>query len=477
MKTKTNSSLPRNSLPGALPAIVAAGLLAVIFANARGQITITVPPNTVQDFDGFVNASTSGTLTVTVGTSGTLNLNGFVSAPLLVKSGSGTLNIHGSLDAGMSLDVQQGTMTLDHSEELDDLVIGTIGTSGTMVVHAPLDVSGLTITGSGALDLTNSALVVRGGTESAITALVASGLHNGPSGYWDGPGIRSSAAAGDAPYLTAVGVLGSSQWGYWSFAGITGLTGEEILVGYTVYGDADMDGLVTGVDYGRIDTGFSGGLQGWYNGDFNYDGSVSGADYGLIDSSFPSCDTDGDGLPDWWEEFWLGGTASGHYDDGDLDYLTNADEFFYRTDPANADSDGDGFADWDELWAETNPNHKDNNDLDDDLDDDGVPNAIELAFGSDPYNTDSNYDGLDDGIVWWAGYSPIDPDLDDDGVSNADEIAAGLNPFYWDTDGDGVSDGADAFPLDPDLSEATPGDVTAPWVVNITYPTQGITPF
>jgi hypothetical protein len=57
-------------------------------------------------------------------------------------------------------------------------------------------------------------------------------------------------------------------------------------VKYTYYGDANLDGTVTGADYQQIDTGFGLHLTGWQNGDFNYDGVVDGSDYSLIDNTF-----------------------------------------------------------------------------------------------------------------------------------------------------------------------------------------------
>jgi hypothetical protein len=61
---------------------------------------------------------------------------------------------------------------------------------------------------------------------------------------------------------------------------------NTILVKYTYYGDANLDGLVNGSDYTAIDNGFNAGLSGWSNGDFNYDGVINGDDYALIDNSF-----------------------------------------------------------------------------------------------------------------------------------------------------------------------------------------------
>jgi hypothetical protein len=59
-----------------------------------------------------------------------------------------------------------------------------------------------------------------------------------------------------------------------------------VLVKYTYYGDANLDGQVDGSDYTKIDNGFNNHLTGWINGDFNYDGAVDGSDYTLIDNAF-----------------------------------------------------------------------------------------------------------------------------------------------------------------------------------------------
>jgi len=72
---------------------------------------------------------------------------------------------------------------------------------------------------------------------------------------------------------------------------VTGFDNQAVLsnvvmVKYTYYGDANLDGKVDGSDYSRIDNGFLTHASGWYNGDFNYDSSVNGSDYTLIDNAF-----------------------------------------------------------------------------------------------------------------------------------------------------------------------------------------------
>lgn len=72
-----------------------------------------------------------------------------------------------------------------------------------------------------------------------------------------------------------------------------------------------------------------------------------------------------------------------------------------------------------------------------DTDGDGIPDSIELAFGTDPNNPDSDGDGIPDGMEdanrnGTVDDSETDPrlaDTDGDGYSDGDEVAAGTNPL------------------------------------------------
>ena len=78
---------------------------------------------------------------------------------------------------------------------------------------------------------------------------------------------------------------------------------------------------------------------------------------GVVDiGAYELADTDGDGLPDYWEA--ANGTdplVPDAGDDPDADGLTNLDEYQNHTNPINPDTDGDGWDDGTELQVGTDP--------------------------------------------------------------------------------------------------------------------------
>jgi hypothetical protein len=91
----------------------------------------------------------------------------------------------------------------------------------------------------------------------------------------------------------------------------------------------------------------------------------------------------------------------------------------------------------------TPPNNPDANAPAPDTDGDGISDADEATYDTDPYLADSDGDGIDDGdeLAYWGdpGYltnhdgdgisnNLLDPDSDDDGFNDGTEIAAGTDP-------------------------------------------------
>lgn len=81
-----------------------------------------------------------------------------------------------------------------------------------------------------------------------------------------------------------------------------------------------------------------------------------------------------------------------------------------------------------------------------DVDNDGLTNAEETLYGTDPNNPDTDGDGYKDGEEVKNGYNPLGAgqlDSDNDGLTDPVERKMGTDPFNPDTDGDGYADGAE----------------------------------
>lgn len=96
-------------------------------------------------------------------------------------------------------------------------------------------------------------------------------------------------------------------------------------------------------------------------------------------------------------------------------------------------------------------------DVDEDNDNDGLLDSKEKELGTDPWNADTDGDGLKDGEeVDTLKTDPLKPDTDGDGLSDGDEVLKSkTDPLNKDTDADGINDttevGADpAKPADSD---------------------------
>lgn len=134
----------------------------------------------------------------------------------------------------------------------------------------------LSVASGGTLDLKDNDLVVLEDTYDDIESLVIDGFH---SGDWLGDGITSSVAADDPDSATALGIASNDDLNLASFGGQT-LSDDEVIVRYTYYGDANLDGTVDPEDEALFIEGLDPGNTDpkWFNGDFDYSGDVDAID-------------------------------------------------------------------------------------------------------------------------------------------------------------------------------------------------------
>lgn len=134
-------------------------------------------------------------------------------------------------------------------------------------------------------------------------------------------------------------------------------------------------------------------------------------------------DTDGDGLPDWWEmanglDPYDGTGVNGSAGDPDNDGLSNLGEYLAGTDPYTWDTDGDGFSDYD---SRRGPGFRTWGEIYDDGD--GIPDLWEVQYRGPCPATGKR--GLD------PSYYDGNLDPDEDGWSNYAEYLAGTDPLSW----------------------------------------------
>jgi hypothetical protein len=152
-------------------------------------------------------------------------------------------------------------------------------------------------------------------------------------------------------------------------------------------------------------------------------------------------DTDGDGLPNWWEtKYGLNPQdASDAEIDSDFDGLSNLQEYLAGTKPSgtgSTDSDLDGMPDGWEVRYGTNPIV---NDANGNLDSDTLTNIQEYQRGTDPRNGDTDGDGIADDVE--SAANSVLGDSDGDVIPDQWESVTGTSPSTDNSSEDPEPDG------------------------------------
>jgi hypothetical protein len=169
----------------------------------------------------------------------------------------------------------------------------TIGTGGTATLNAGankvLTMSSIGITGNGALNANDNDLIVdyTGATPlNAIRSLLAAGYN---AGSWNGAGgLNSVTALANPQHNTGLGFAEASAV-FTSFPATFGgqsVDNTSILIKYTAYGDANLDGSVNLAYFNRLASSFGQSGRNWSDGDLDFDGDVDLSDFNRLASDF-----------------------------------------------------------------------------------------------------------------------------------------------------------------------------------------------
>jgi hypothetical protein len=156
---------------------------------------------------------------------------------------------------------------------------GTAAPTLVLAAHPVVDATGT-------LDLTNNDLIIKGGGAAAtsiVQSLIKRGFHGGD---WLGTGLTSSTAAEDPTGATAIGFAGNAELHRTAFAGVTGLTDNDVLVRYTYTGDSDLNGTTTLDDFTLFLSGYQSSRGSWFSGDLDYSGLTTLDDFTLFLSGY-----------------------------------------------------------------------------------------------------------------------------------------------------------------------------------------------
>ncbi len=177
-----------------------------------------------------------------------------------------------------------GNQTLGSLTGTGSLVVGNGTTPNTVMLNTNSGLAtagGLTVAANSALDIANNHLILSyaPGTQATVDSTIRSYLINGYNGgLWNGTsGVNSSAAAANSGF--ALGYADGAD------GVVSGLSSGQLEIKYTRYGDANLDGVVSGDDFAILVGNLGKSAAAWDKGDFNYDGVVSGNDFALLVSN------------------------------------------------------------------------------------------------------------------------------------------------------------------------------------------------
>lgn len=296
-----NSSLSGGSLAAG------AGSIALIGTTTLADVTSQARLVQIGVSSLIINGTVVNMGSMTTGTTGRMIVNGSLTlgggsfadggaAGHLLSNGSLIVSTGGLVDAHLiegtgTATVQSGGTLRAHAIRQNRLTIGD-GASAELK-SAPAGsadasrVGSLTIGAAPAsLDLANRVLILDQSGAAQLSALRAHIVSGYNGGTWDGPGIRSSTAAGTpgqgVGYGEASAVFTTFPATYFGQT----IDNTTLLLTFTRYGDANLDRVVGLDDFNRLAANFGLPNRTWTQADFNYDALCNLADFNLLAGNF-----------------------------------------------------------------------------------------------------------------------------------------------------------------------------------------------
>jgi autotransporter-associated beta strand protein len=227
---------------------------------------------------------------------GNINTNGFNSTMTGPIGGPGTLTKLGAGQLAVT-NVRSGGLDIDQGEMKVNIGPAASTPEGLSDVET-FAIAGGPTAPTARLDLTNNAMII-GATpadsEVDVKGYISSGY---AGGSWSGQGIASSSAdRGTGTYG-----LGYAQAGLVSITNFLGVPVQatDTLIRFTLYGDANIDGIVNLQDFNRLAANFGATNATWRQGNFNYDNIVNLQDFNRLAANFGLVASPGGPTPADW---------------------------------------------------------------------------------------------------------------------------------------------------------------------------------
>ncbi|HEY7117259.1 MAG TPA: hypothetical protein VH475_11765, partial [Tepidisphaeraceae bacterium] len=246
-----------------------------IRAGSGGSIQISGAPMTNA---GVIDLQSGATLSINGNTADPHKL-GFFNRPgaLLNVGPSATASFN--VTFGNAALANAGTIAVDHGQLSLSQQSGFSNSASVVVTAGLLVVRSGSFTNSGTIDLRSGGGMVRATPAPTSPADSLKLVHDmivagANGGTWDGTsGITSASSSADPS--TAVGYALASALSPTSFQwrGTT-VSGNDVLIRHTKYGDATLDGVVDFNDLVKLAQNYNTSGRHWYQGDFTYDGAV-----------------------------------------------------------------------------------------------------------------------------------------------------------------------------------------------------------